>query len=764
MREVRAVDPRAIPPALLEGLDPEQQLAVSSVNGPVLVVAGPGSGKTRVLTRRVAAVHAAGIPAGQIAAVTFTNKAASEMRSRIAELTGPAAAGQMTVSTFHSLCARILRRWHHVVDLPSGFTLVDPADVVKLLRTAATELGVTGVDRETRSPSYDIATHAYAAISAAKNAGHVHPKDAGLDRVTTQLWHALQQRMRSAGCVDFDDLLTLTMVLGRHSEARDWLSQRFDRVLVDEFQDTNEVQQQIVSLLAPQGEVFAVGDPDQSIYAFRGATGAVADLFATQFPNHRTIVLGTNYRSTATICAVSASVIARNPAQFRSPMRPAGAGGAPVRLYTAWDEEEEADWVVQQLAAASGSRAILVRANQQTRAFERALVAARVEYSMVGTVRFADRAEVKDVMAWLRLVSNPRDAAAFRRAVGAPRRGVGATTADKVVAYAQANNLGLVDSCVALSRTLGGKPGRALGEFAAVIAAARQAARSGSAESVVATVLSRSGLRDAIASRSSERRDEQLSNVEEMVAAARHVDAQRRAQSDVGPVDPAALLVEHVSLASAGESTSGDSSGDPVVISTIHAAKGREWAHVWVVGCEESVLPHVRSATPEQVAEERRLMFVACSRAEQSLTLTRARSRWSPTMGRGENPPSRFLSDIPAVLLQPVQSARLSELVASPGRVGSTLPPSTGAAPGSLASSGRVMVSSGPTASGPRTAHPAARLAGVAWRVGDRARHATFGTARVVEVVPGSVTVRFDADGAQRSFQPDGIHLRRVTR
>lgn len=416
---------------LLAGLNTDQAAAVTHLSGPLLVVAGPGSGKTAVLTRRVAALVDVGVPPRRIAAVTFTNRAAAEMRDRLHVLAGDATAGA-TVATFHSLCARLLRRHYRAAGLPASFTIADSRDSAAVMAAAGADAGLFG-DMSGKEVSR-LVRDARRIVSAAKNAGVGAAADwtpPPGEELTPKLWRAYEKALAASGMVDFDDLLTKVAALGRDADVGPVLAGLFDRFLVDEYQDTNRVQQQLTELFAgPDGQVCAVGDPDQSVYAFRGATGAVADVFVKRWPAARVITLGCNYRSTSTIVAVSAAVIAANPATHRavpSP-RPQAPTGAPVTMMTAADPDAEAAWaaavlVGKQASAPPGfTAAILVRANHQTRALERALTAAGVRHALLGALRFADRAEVKDAMAWLRLVVNPHDQVAAARAAAVPRR------------------------------------------------------------------------------------------------------------------------------------------------------------------------------------------------------------------------------------------------------------------------------------------------------------------------------------------------------
>lgn len=769
------LDANLIPTRLTAALDPWQRAAVTSLNGPLLVIAGPGSGKTRVLTYRAAALAAAGVYPRKILAVTFTNKAAAEMRTRIETLTDESTANSMWVSTFHSMCARILRRWHKAVELPSGFTICDAADTKRIMKAAASEEGLL-VDYDPKE-AISFLNDAARLISSAKNAGYLNPDKwtppVGKKEVV-DIWKAYTARMKASGCVDFDDLLLLTVTLGENEEARHWLATRFDRVLVDEFQDTNVIQQQLVELLAPHGQVCAVGDPDQSIYGFRGATGAVADMFANSWPEHETVVLEKNYRSTSTICTTVSAIISVNEAKHRSNLVATNDEGVKVRIHAAATVEDEADWVCSQIRANARpglTQAVLVRANYQTRPLERSLTDYGVAHAVVGALRFADRAEIKDALAWLRLVTNPLDIEAYNRAIAAPRRGVGEKTVKLVTDYALANKTDLITASRNISSTGKGRAKAGLENFADMLDALTAVDKEGNTEKLVRMVLETAGVRAYVAAIPGEPEKilEKLENLDDLLATAVRLDATiKNDPSGELPSSVAAVFTERLALVSASESSTGsDPDADGiVVISTIHAAKGKEYDNVYVVGCEEDVIPHARSTnSAEEIAEERRLLFVACSRAKQQLYLTRAVERWSPANGAAENSPSRFLADIPPSLVHASRQSSVLDKKPLPQNNSKT---SYKAKQSSHVWSGTPMRStpkSPPTFRSTRepvrTVQPV-KAEVPDWQIGGNAEHKIFGIGQVTIVKDGMVSVLFE-DGNIRTFAANGTHLTPLT-
>ena len=630
---------------LAAGLNPEQQTAVRHLDGPLLVVAGPGSGKTRVLTHRVAALVDAGVAPRSILALTFTNKAAEEMRERIGHLVDEHTAKDLWVSTFHSFCLRVLRRYANKVELPQNFTVLDRSDAERTLKIVMRELG----------HDVDDARQYQSAISFAKNQRHT-PADlaarGGTNAAIAEVFERYQQQLTKQAAVDFDDLLTLTLrlVTGDENVLRA-LRARFQRILVDEWQDTNAVQYEIVARIAAESQqLCVVGDQQQAIYGWRGSTPEVLNQFIADFPDAEVVVLDRNYRSTPQIVEVSQAIIDASPNRFETALRTDNPDGDQVRCIELYDGEEEARFVVRQLQRAEGSKAILLRTNAQTRLFEQELTRARVPYQLVGTVRFFDRAEVRDALAYLRVLVNPADALAVARAAGIPKKGLGDASVDALLATAE--DLGVAPGdALTDERVLAAMPTRAcngLARFASDLDSVREAAEHGVGPALQRIVSL------GVGAYHREKDTERGENLDELVAAGATFDLEGSPalagvdHSELSGIDRLASFLESVTLTSSADASA---DGDAVSVVTAHASKGREWDHVWVVGVEDNLYPHSLSRTAAEIEEERRLFFVACSRAAKTLTLTHRNRRflngsWEPAK------PSPFLSFLPDSVLR----------------------------------------------------------------------------------------------------------------
>ena len=710
---------------LLAGLNGPQAEAVNTLSGPMLIIAGPGSGKTKVLTHRIAALTESGVPRHRILAVTFTNKAALELRGRAASLVGDL--GGMWVSTFHSACVRILRTHHEQAGLPEHFTILPADDAKKLLATVAKESGhLEGLDpSETR----DFIKLASSSISRAKNAGLTPSQLA--DETIGEIWAAYDKSLAASFCLDFDDILLKALnLLSSPGPAASWAEGRFEHVMVDEYQDTNKVQERIVYLLSKAGNLCVVGDPDQSIYAFRGATPAVMESFTRSFPAAKVVILTHNYRSTPNVCAVSQAVIDPNPAPHRSVAHPVAAPGAAVVLAVAPDSDAEAAWVASTIASLSGplrENAVLIRSAALSRPLEAALRRAFVPYVVVSGTSFYDRAEVRDALAYLRLVANPSDFTAFVRAGSTPRKGIGPAALKLLADEAATSGKDLL-FCASRVAEKGGRPAAALGAFAQMIVSLRDFT---SMESLMSRVVSSSGLREHYLASKDPSDADRVASLDELLTEARLFDLSDSLVSTSGqvistlpPGERLAAFMENAALVSSDAAESASSGADAVQLMTIHAAKGKEFDVVFVPGLEENILPHSRSLLdPSDVAEERRLLFVATSRARKRLFLSRCVER----MQYGDfayNQPSRFLLDIPSELLSEVElSMRPNQFRTSPG---------------SLAKASFKSSSPGRTR-GPR----AVVRAPLSLSPGQQVVHAKLGPGEVLEVDGALATLRF---------------------
>jgi len=629
---------------LLAGLNPVQREAVGHERGPLLIVAGAGSGKTRVLTHRIAWLIAErGVSPFQILAITFTNKAAGEMKSRVAALVGPVAQ-KMWVSTFHSACVRILRRDAGRLGFRSSFTIYDEADAVRLTGYVLRDLNLDAKRFPPRS--------VHATISAAKNelidaATYAARASSIFERRVGEIYGEYQRRLLAASAMDFDDLLTNTVTLFReHPDVLEGYQHRFQHVLVDEYQDTNRAQNELILLLGGRHHnVCVVGDSDQSIYRFRGADIRNILEFEDAFPDATIVVLEQNYRSTQTILDAANSVIANNLKRKPKALWSDSGPGAPIIRYLAESEHDEASFVAHEIARlhdvdhlAWSDVAVFYRTNAQSRVVEEELVRRSIPYRVIGGTRFYDRKEVKDVLAYLRAVANPADEVSLKRIVNVPKRGVGDTSVGRVEAWAAAHGVGFDEGLA--NAEAAGLTGKALGGVRALTALLddlrrRQRAGEGPGD-LLHEALSATGYRVELETEHSVESAGRLENLDELVGTAR----------EYADVD---AFLEDVSLVS--DSDQLDEASGQVVLMTLHTAKGLEFPAVFLVGMEEGVFPHLRALSePDELEEERRLAYVGITRARQRLYLTSAWSRtlWGSTQ---YNPPSRFVKEIPEQLV-----------------------------------------------------------------------------------------------------------------
>jgi DNA helicase II / ATP-dependent DNA helicase PcrA len=635
------------PDELLEGLNEPQRRAVLYRGGPLLVVAGAGSGKTRALTHRVAHLIATGdaLP-WEILAITFTNKAADEMRERLVGLIGPVAE-RMWVSTFHAACVRILRSHADRLGYRRSFTVYDDADSLRLVEHVLRDLNIDAKKIPPRSVQ--------AAISGAK-AELVQPqafKAAAAnvyERRMADVYVEYQNRLVSASAMDFDDLLSVTVeLLRRFPDVLEGYQERFKQVLVDEYQDTNRAQNEIVLLIgAAHRNVTVVGDTDQAIYGWRSADIRNILEFEEQFPDAAVIPLEQNYRSTRTILDAANAVISNNTTRVPKELWTTGATGEPVTRYRAEDEHDEADWVASEIVRlhndeglSFGDVAVFYRTNAQSRTIEEALVHQEIPYRVVGGTRFYDRREIKDVLAYLRVVANPSDEVSARRIVNVPRRGIGDASVERLAAWARSNGVSFFESLDNAAEA--GVSGRALKGIASLrelIDRLRSMQESGSGPAaLVDAVAERTGYRAALEEEDTLESLNRLENIDELQGAA-------------GEYDELDEFLESVALVSDVDEMDQDT--DRASLMTLHTAKGLEFPAVFLVGMEDGIFPHLRSLDdPLKVEEERRLAYVGITRAKRHLYVSHAWSRtlWGTT---SHAIPSRFLSELPNELVRDV--------------------------------------------------------------------------------------------------------------
>lgn len=635
--------PPADADAILRDLNPPQREAVTATEGPLLVLAGAGSGKTRVIAHRIASLLAVkGVHPRNVLAVTFTNKAAEEMRRRVEALLLPFGIRPPLIATFHSTCVRILREHVRHLGLSPNFVIYDEDDRLTLVKEC---LRAEELDERALPPASVVHQ-----ISQAKNQMLTLEEVERLARTPREQRVALvfrryQARLAVANALDFDDLLLVAVRLfEKVPEVLAWYRGLWKYVLVDEYQDTNRAQYRIIQLLtAEHRNLCVVGDPDQSIYRWRGADLRNILDFEHDFPGCRVVRLEQNYRSTKRILEIADAVIANNVGRKAKSLWTENTEGDPAVVYGAWDEHDEAAFVartIRQLRE-DGTEyreiAVFYRTNAQSRVLEDALRLAGIPYLIVGGVRFYERKEVKDALAYLRLIVNPRDDVAFRRAIAAPSRGIGKASLVRLEEAAQRAGTSLLEACRQLPPDLGGKPRRALEEFARLIDDLVARKPHVPLPQFIDEVLTASGYREALRQERTAEAEERLANLEELVAAAEEFQLAHEDAPLEGFLDTVALVSEVDEL---------PEERSAVTLMTLHSAKGLEFPVVFLTGMEEGVFPHVKSLTDvEELEEERRLCYVGLTRAKRGLFLSYALHRRLHGYGLGE--PSRFLLEIP---------------------------------------------------------------------------------------------------------------------
>ncbi|OUO59062.1 UvrD-helicase domain-containing protein [Olsenella sp. An270] len=792
----------------LEGLNPAQREAVECTRGPLLVLAGAGSGKTRVLTYRIAHMIAdEGVRPWQVLAITFTNKAAAEMRERLEALL-PYGTRGMWVCTFHAMCVRILREDGELVGYRPNFTIYDDDDSRRLVKTIMADLDLD----QKQFPMNSVR----AKISAAKNA-MVGPDELAsssnpADRAAGRVYRELDRRLARANAMDFDDLLVKTFeLLSKRPEVLERYQDRFRQISVDEYQDTNHVQYAITNLLAARyRNLMVVGDDDQSIYSWRGADIQNILDFEKDYPDARVVRLEQNYRSTGHILAAANAVVANNARRKPKRLFTDAGDGEKIQVFQAADERDEGRWIGSEIerlhdgGTSYDDMAVFYRTNAQSRILEDMFLRAGVPYKIVGGTRFFDRAEVRDVMAYLKLVVNPDDDVAALRVVNTPRRGIGTTSIAKIRELAADERISFFSACqmaIAEQGLLGAKVRGALAEFTGVIEAARHF--TGELADVVEAIVDRAGLVRALEAEHSVEADGRIENIREFLGVAAEFDethdavetleslAQLRAAGALEPegLTPGALpqsdfaqraseasaelggnapgvrppvaseklpaLIEWLALRSDLDSLAGQTHA--VTMMTIHSAKGLEFPVVFVAGMEEGIFPHASYDSDEaSVEEERRLAYVAITRARKRLYLTHATTR--RTFGSvAANAPSRFLREIPEADVERVGvgssgfsgvgwekrgdrhgtfgSGRGSEVYG--GHVFGSRTRSTGGGP------------SRPAPAGPR---PDAARAAASFSPGDHVSHKTFGPGVVIAASGDTIEVKFTRTGKTKKL------------
>jgi DNA helicase-2/ATP-dependent DNA helicase PcrA len=696
---------------LLAGLNPEQQEAVRTTNGPLLIMAGAGSGKTRVLTHRIAyLLQEREVAPWNILAITFTNKAAREMRERIDKLVGPEA-NDIWISTFHSMCVRILRRDIDRIGISRNFTILDDSDQLSVIKNILKDRNIDSKKFEPRA--------LLGSISSAKNeliTPKQYAKDASPDpyeKMVSDVYTEYQKRLLKNNALDFDDLIMTTIHLfERVPEVLEFYQRKFQYIHVDEYQDTNRAQYLLVKMMAERFQnLCVVGDSDQSIYRWRGADIANILSFEKDYPNAKVIMLEQNYRSTKNILKAANAVIENNRNRKPKNLWTENNEGTSISYYRAVTEQDEAYFVAKKIReeVETGKRsynefAVLYRTNAQSRVIEEVFLKSNIPYKIVGGIKFYDRKEIKDILAYLRLIANPQDEISFARIINVPKRGIGAASIDKIINYGVQHDLPLTEVLEQIDLIgLSSKVTNAVKEFYSHIKGWVQMQEYLSVTELVDEVLDKTGYRDMLKNERSIEAQARLENLDEFLSVTQNFETQSEDKSLV------AFLTDLALVADIDRVDEEPGNQEEVILMTMHSAKGLEFPVVFILGLEEGIFPHLRSLMDDdEMEEERRLAYVGITRAEQELYLTNAQMR--TLFGRTNmNPESRFIAEIPEDLIQPlhhVPQKRKAAAVATAPKMRTIQQPA-------LQSTGGEQLG---------------------WKVGDKATHKKWGTGTVVSV------------------------------
>ncbi|SEE70954.1 DNA helicase PcrA [Streptomyces sp. Ag109_O5-10] len=741
-----AARPALDPAALLEGLNDNQRAAVVHAGSPLLIVAGAGSGKTRVLTHRIAhLLGARQVHPGQILAITFTNKAAGEMKERVEHLVGPRA-NAMWVMTFHSACVRILRRESKKLGFTSSFSIYDAADSKRLMALVCRDLDLDPKRFPPKSFSAQVSNLKNELVDEEDFAARASD---GFEKTLAQAYALYQSRLREANALDFDDLIMTTVNLLRaFPDVAEHYRRRFRHVLVDEYQDTNHAQYALVRELVgtgggadgtgtppgepdlPPAELCVVGDADQSIYAFRGATIRNILQFEEDYPNATTILLEQNYRSTQTILSAANAVIERNESRRPKNLWTNAGAGAQITGYVADTEHDEAQFVAEEIdrltdagEAKAGDVAVFYRTNAQSRVFEEIFIRVGLPYKVVGGVRFYERKEVRDVLAYLRVLANPEDSVPLRRILNVPKRGIGDRAEAMIDALAQREKISFPQALKRVDEAYGmaARSTNAVKRFNTLMEDLRTVVESGAGPAtVLEAIYERTGYLAELQNSTDPQDETRIENLQELASVALEFEQESGEGEQSGSL---ADFLERVALvADSDQIPDEDENGDGVItLMTLHTAKGLEFPVVFLTGMEDGVFPHMRAlGQTKELEEERRLAYVGITRARERLYLTRSamRSAWGQP---SYNPPSRFLEEIPGAYLEWK-------------RTGAMAPVSSGPAAGVAASlSSTRSRSSASGASGFATRRTSEKPV-VSLAAGDRVTHDQFGLGTVVAV------------------------------
>ncbi|MCR6105584.1 DNA helicase PcrA [Salipaludibacillus agaradhaerens] len=716
---------------LLEGLNPEQQNAVKHNEGPLLIMAGAGSGKTRVLTHRIAyLIGEKGVPHWSILAITFTNKAAREMKDRVSRIIG-GEAEDMWISTFHSMCVRILRRDIDRIGFNRNFTILDSTDQKSVIKRLVKEMNI---DPKKFDPRTILGT-----ISSAKNELKT-PEDFGktangyYEDTVYNVYKAYQRELKKNQALDFDDLIMTTITLFKQvPEVLEYYQRRFRYVMVDEYQDTNRAQYVLVNMIADRHKnICVVGDSDQSIYRWRGADIKNILSFEKDYENATVVMLEQNYRSTKRILEAANKVIDHNSGRKPKNLWTDNIEGDKLTYYEADNEHDEAQYVVGKVKEyidngtyKASDVAVLYRTNAQSRVIEELFVKSSLPYTIVGGTKFYDRKEIKDLLAYLRLVANPDDDISFRRIINVPKRGIGNTTLDKLQAYATQHDLSLFQTIQEIEQVgLSARFAKTLHEFGEQLHGWVQMQEYLPVMELVEELLEKTGYRDMLKNDKSLESEGRLENINEFLTVAKEFEETNEDKTLI------AFLTDLALIADIDQVDNDDATADEkILLMTLHSAKGLEFPVVFLIGLEEGVFPHSRALMEEvEMEEERRLAYVGITRAERYLYLSRARMR--TLYGRTNmNPPSRFLNEIPKDLMEgteiqsadppwmrPSQRTSATDTATIPERKKSVIRPQTTTTAGAT----------------------------FEWQVGDKANHKKWGQGTVVSIKGSGENIELD--------------------
>ncbi len=701
---------------LLNGLNPQQQKAVKTLDGPLLLMAGAGSGKTRVLTHRIAYLMVEkGVNPYNILAITFTNKAAREMRERIQKMMG-GAADEIWISTFHSMCVRILRRDIDRLGYNRNFTILDSTDQQSVIKSILKD---RNMDTKKFDPRAILGT-----ISSAKNeliTPEEYAKTAGdyFSQQVSEVYTEYQRRLRKNNALDFDDLIMTTITLFmRVPDVLEYYQRKFQYIHVDEYQDTNRAQYMLVKLLAQRFKnLCVVGDSDQSIYRWRGADITNILSFEKDYPNAKVIMLEQNYRSTKKILLAANKVIQNNTNRKPKNLWTENPDGNKIVYYRADSEQGEAQFVIgkiqemQRQGRKLSDIAILYRTNAQSRVIEESFLKSNIDYSIVGGIKFYDRKEIKDILAYLRLISNPDDDISLQRIINVPKRAIGATSIDKIANFAMTHDMSMYQALEMIDMIgLSPKAAKSAAEFRDIITNYTRQQEYLSVTELVEEVLDKSGYREMLKAEKSLESQSRLENLDEFLTVTKSFEESNEDKSLVAFLTDLALVADIDRLDDEGQKKT-----DFVTLMTLHSAKGLEFPVVFLIGMEEGVFPHSRSLMEEaEMEEERRLAYVGITRAEEELFITNAQMR--TLFGRTNiNPESRFIKEIPAELIEDA-----APKAKRPSPFGDRPAASTPRQPQRSAVVRPVSASNGG--------------AEISWKVGDKAQHGKWGTGTVVSV------------------------------